>query len=662
MYPQSSSGQNQLPYSAEQFTAQPMNLSLNNPPWVPQVPLLDPGMANMLPYISAAVALEIQNNMQKNPLRVFAFNLFGRNNYQNDEFSKLVAGVADTAVIACTKRIYGSLEQAVPAIVIQLVEHSTCVQVQLYPSLEYYVQPNDKPYVTDQINKFNAVAGELQSWRQRSQTPNSSYYGNTQQGYSPNAGYSGGGGGSYGDGSSLRGMTGGQGHQPMVYNTRPFGNPAVVGRQMDTGRVFGNAGPPVVQQPTHQPFQFQQPVQTTKTQETQVNNQVTTPFATQTAEITEVEEIVAYGNEGMWTPSDRFPYFSATQRSTHYATMAFLPNSVVKPRVFSRKDMEYDRHATGGGFGPIPSQLKLAPAAEIQEKLFKTVEQIVSQKDASLGENLSNLVVTESTGTVSCENEAWLTVEMHRLCADTDDKTPFIFRAYMRINDFVLNEADDSSALVNFANSGTYAELHRRMDSSANIVGRELWALVNRRMTRKVNEVLQQNLGLAKMVIDDFYGDIETLIPYLNEKYGKIVHDGFLAKQESDIRSVLQSPHEDAVQAMWDNYFAGYEFAEGAPKPVLSGIASDVSLTLLDCNAHELDIALLPKGGTAIIPSLMPNLHAMLAELFEDAETKRVHFDRHLIKTNDGHILQATRGYLSKQEDGKCFYLLSVVR
>src|ERR1700756_3849588 len=120
------------PYNPERG---PMQIALNNPPCVPQFQA--PAFMNdLIPVIAAAIALDIQNDAQKSPPRMFVYNLVSRNGFQNEIFAGLVMGTVDWVLMALAERKFQNPEQAAQAFVPKMVEMFIAVQIMSYQQLQ----------------------------------------------------------------------------------------------------------------------------------------------------------------------------------------------------------------------------------------------------------------------------------------------------------------------------------------------------------------------------------------------------------------------------------------------------------------------------------------------------------------------------------------------
>lgn len=132
-----------------------------------EVPRFDINLGDMNPYGNQAmVALiaEIQNSASKNPIRIFAANLYSENRYANQAFADLLCIFA--AHVATT--VYND-RRADPAQVIQadappVVEAACAGLVAQYQALEQFVPQGGEQVISEGLNRWEYVQREAQQY------------------------------------------------------------------------------------------------------------------------------------------------------------------------------------------------------------------------------------------------------------------------------------------------------------------------------------------------------------------------------------------------------------------------------------------------------------------------------------------------------------------
>jgi hypothetical protein len=256
---------------------------------------------------------------------------------------------------------------------------------------------------------------------------------------------------------------------------------------------------------------------------------------------------------------------------------------------------------------------------------------------------------------------AWIVGGLNRLTAPSE-LVPDVYRAHARIATPVITKVDESELVAGLAASKTYLSLRDKLSAAvAEGATPGLWSLIETKMTALVNRILQQKLALPNasgeaLSIDSFLNDVEDLVSYLGKEYGQNVQQAFLKNQRKEIQSAFASLSEDSAKNLTTIFMAGLKFDETS-KPIITYVSSDFSLTYLDCMSYELDVDLAKNLGTLVTATLSPVLHTMLEGLFSEVEESGVDYERHLIMTNDGRVLEAACGYL-----GEKAYLLTLVK
>lgn len=640
--------QSQLPYSPEQMQRPFLNISPNNPPFVPNYQG-DQFLMQMTPFIAGATAVEIQNSAQKNPLRMFMFNQYSENNFMNAAFNTLVIGVMDYIALCLAQGRYQNPEQAAQEAVPAMCEMACALSLRQFPQLEQYLTQDMAQRVRNSISQFDNLSNQIQMMKNRmgggAYQPQGQFGGSQWQnmgGYNqPRAGFS-------------RNPTG-----PGFTTTVAPEVGAAVFRAGQTNvgvgpvagtRIIGGGGKYSQQAPDEsvvkQPFTARQPT-AAQIDEAQI------------VDVTEPEEVPATSGKIKWRPSPSYPYFPAYNPEKAELFFKKEADGTVVPILKERNVavMDYDRHGTS--FGPVPRMLELNDTA----RTLALIEQGVKELNKAVGEAATDGEEAEKKLTTyvkrefiaeTCISAAWFNGSLERLTTP-DGKMPDVFRVYARITDPIIGEKDESDAVKNFGSSKTYIELREKLDASVNEISPKLWATANGKMTRLVNRVIRQNLSIPGLEIESFVADIQDLIDILGNKYGDVVQNSFLKHARENIASAFQLLYEDIAKGMTQDFLADRQFPNDAV-PQFTYLASDYSLTYLNCWSYELGVQLADGIASAITPTALPLLHELLDGLFKDVDANPAQFERHLITTNDGRVLEATRGYI-----GQDFYLLTLL-
>jgi len=640
--------QQQLPFSPEQVQTPYLNIGLNNPPYVPNY-VGNPIVASYAPLIAASAAMLIQQESNRSPLRLFMYNQYSQNNFCNQDFDSLVVAILDYITFEMlTNRSNPEIiaQDAVP----MLVGLLCAVNVKIFPELQRYTTPQFMQGINNDIMQFDMIARNIKGMQQNM----GGMYPNQQQyGLPPRTGYT----------QPVQNQMPGRWNQspvptPMVGNTALFINqsrpvfeaaaPVTIG-----GSKYGNdskVNPAFsTADPLKQPFAAREP------------NVIEASVANALREVTVSESGVD------WKPTKAdhyFPAYNPVHQVLYY--MLDSDNNIVDINLKERTDpiMDYERHSLSTVFGSSPKELSFASIDTTLNNIRNGINEINaatellndSENDPSIDKNDPSIVtyVKKETIAETSLQVAWLIGALDRLQAT--DKIPDVYRAYARIAEPIVGEKDESDAIKNFGISKTFIELREKLDSSVNDISHELWGMANLKMTDLINRILKQNLSIPKLSIDSFVNDIQDLIEYLGNKYGTVIQDAFMKHQRDHIAATFQLMYEGIDDELTSDFMTDRSFVV-APK--ITYLASDYSLTHLNCTAFELEVELSKETAAVVTETYTPLMHALLDGLFKDVDTHTEHsyFDRHLIRTSDSRVLEATKGYV-----GENVYLLTLIK
>lgn len=624
--------QNQpLPFNPLQQQAPLLNLSLNNPPYVPRYNG-DPQLQQMTPTVAAITAMEIQNNLNKNPLRMFMFNMYSQNSFANREFEILVTTIMDYMSLGLMNRSYYNIDMAMQLAIPEMVEMFCAANIRAFPSLEGYLDPSIINISYNAINNLDRIMVTLNSMKQQQQ------YGYQQNQYQNNNRYM---------------MQGNSGYQqtPISSAIAPSSSSGIFSSNQQqmrndpgTGRaITGSRYNNVTTNPT---VELQQPFTPRNNKMNEEVNNTTTDS---------VVIVPANNSKYKWKPTNTQHYLLAydpTEYTLKYKVntetgtvmAAFLENKI-------GSDMEYDRHVINTVFGHIPKELSFDNESLVLTNIKYGIDGInnATEKLHNITDDTdvhSPEITTFIDNKVICDTSlksAWFTLAINRLRADTVDNIPYVYRVYADIAEPIISTVDYYDIVKDYGSSRTYIELREKLDSSINEVNIELWSLVNKKMTDLINRILKQNLALPNYRIDSFVADIQDMSELIITKYGDNIFDAFVKNQKEYIASTIHVLDKDIAKDMTSYFLDEYTFAEDL-EPKITYVASGYSLTYLNCISHELNIELSDNVGVVVERKYTPLMHDLLDGLFKDIDERGSSFDRNLIRTADGRILEGTRG------------------
>jgi hypothetical protein len=504
--------------------------------------------------------------------------------------------------------------------------------------------------------------------RQQQQQPQTNFQNNGvgtgfNQGRMQPASWSGRGTGQQSSGGGMfnRGGNGQTGGRPSVFgrgDNLNLSEAARTGGAMNAGRY--NTARPATDNAAQQPFHPRQvhPKEEPMVQTQQNFDDVHEP----------VRELASSGKI-KWKPSEEFPYLPAFNPETHDLYFIVTEEGKVLPDVQEKEEMDYDRHATGASvFGGIPKNLMLDKTTETLLRIKQGVEAISGEtKPAPVAEGATPVPfrsVVDSDIRVQWNLQtAWLQGQFTRVARASELGHPEVYRIYAQIADPSVGAKDETDYVRNFHSSTSYSQLGDKLRSGANDLTPELWANLNNRMTAAVNRILRLNLGFPALSIDNFALDIEDLIEVMGKK-GNMIKKAFFERQAEVIFRAIQTLDTESGDDMRTLLINPTDFAaDDAPK--ITWVSSYNTLTYLDARSHELGVELAAGQANQIDPALTPELFKLADELFKEISKVGIDktgpkgdklFDRHLLRTTDGRVLELTQGWLSDE----C-YLLTLV-
>ena len=248
----------------------------------------------------------------------------------------------------------------------------------------------------------------------------------------------------------------------------------------------------------------------------------------------------------------------------------------------------------------------------------------------------------------------WFSAAMDRVGVDNGE-TPHVYRAYAQITDPVIGFKDESGYIRELASSKTFIELREKMKGSADEISKELWMVCHRKVTDMVNRVVCNNVSLPDLSIESFVDDVEDLLNLIEREYGLVVREAIEKHQKENIKACFNLLDENIAKNMTADMIGDRQFVEDHA-PVVTYLVSEISITLINCLAAELEVQLPVGHSAALTKDGAKQLYFLAKDLFLDLESTPGFFERHYIRTLDHRTLELTKGYL-----GESFYMLSLV-
>lgn len=674
------------PYNPQR---QPLQLSLNNPPCVPQFQA--PGFMNdLIPVIAAAVAMDLQNNAQNSPPRMYAYNLVSENAYQNAEFAGIVMGVVDWVCLGLAERKFQNPEIAAQTLIPKMCEIYVANQVVQHAELQQNVPPAMQAHINGLVGLYQAVGNEIGAFKQ------SPVYASMMQQQQQNTGWGnnqGGGWGNQGGGQQWgqqqgSAWAGGQNNQRWGaqqgsgwMQQRPAARQFTGGLNAGGGSsgLFaggGNATPVSSGESSFNTSRFE----TRVAEEHPVKKSAWVPPAEQAVEAANQAQQAAKQVETkpvgstdehvdstklVWRASDTQPYSPAYNPRTHLLYLRKLADGTVAQLVKERTDssMDRDKHRLPTAFGPAPKHIDTTKSVDSLHRVsagVKLLTEVVGDGEAGDEPPKKPLVqvIEEAWVLEPTESLAWLQGRLKCLAVMQDQPTPDVFRIRAQVAEPFVSNKDERGAIESFAEAKSYEELQEMLLSVEAAMSGPLFAAIDRKLTDVVNRVLSQMLSIGDIRIQSFVADVADLPPVIRKYYGETFENAFLGNQTKFIRAAFAkfAEAEDEV-LLTDNLLMDRVYSKDN-EPKITYLTSNHTLTYLNVTAIELELELDPKDKVASMITIdTPELHRLAESIFEAASGPVDNFARHLICTADDHVLELTEGLIGSE-----IYLIRKIR
>lgn len=622
-----------LPFNPQQPQTQPIQYTLDRPPYVPQVQVPQ-NLSYLLPNVCSMIANEACAQMGKNPGRMFTFNQMANNGFQNAEFATAVATAFDILLLMLAKNIYSVPEAGVNEVVSKTMAILTCRNLAMYSQLAAMSDPRALQEGQNLLNEANMMQQEIVMMKQRYAAPQQQWQNNNQ--------------GQYGGGvpSGFAGMPqGNQGHHPGMYprfgspvhnnqpqqqwnsssGPSPFtrgGNPTQTSTPLaeNTGRYDylnkGNNSPAMTQQQIFQqnkpePMLVQAPAAPVAVPE--VKKELVW-FSShhqfhQPAYNTETEKLVLYeivdGNKTYVLAKVVTIGVNEVDRSKHTLTTPMMAHTSHIPQGSPTRQAAFEKSV---------------------EKLTQVESPVLNTKAAISGKALIRNFVEElifdtkvAQKMVSPENDCGV-FQMN--CVKG---TPFV--ATKDIQDIASKISD----MRNFQEIALTMQsiLNSEIDSEVKDFIFELDLM----LTKEVNNLLQNKMSIA-VTIESFIDDICDISEYLKENKGETFSRAFDAYQEEFINIFLKPIDDpDLVQQMQESLIDPEEGVEVKLSSVFYW--HNHTITSIRMHSSELRIGIGEKTSSIITEQSFPVLRSFCKKLFDSVAKEERGYAHHVLVTTD---------------------------
>lgn len=638
--------QPQLKYDPQQQYHQFLSINPHMPPYVPNIQAPTPQVGPYMAMVAGKLAAKIQNAARENPLRMTVFNLAAENNYGNQYFDTMATMAIELTAYLMTQR--EPAEAAVEKATELVHDYYTAANVRVYNVLGQFIpDPNVRSAIQGTITNFDNTANMLQQFMQQLRSQGGGYQqaqsqhfngGAQTQGYAANsyaAGQSGGGQASFSGGGGLFDPV------PGSTNTAVAALPAATSGSGNFSQWNGPAEAIPI------------PAASGNVIDVDVANTTTVDAHT-----------------GNWKPNLLTePYFYAYEPSKWNAKLLVQNDGTTIPDYIPKTEsekMDYNAHATNNVFGKVPDFLDVTQAAKTMERISAGVNQLNHEAlDDEPEGNVTTVktMIAEKWLFATSESDAWMRASLARLMVEPGENgLPHVYRTYARVAEAVVGNVDETQIIRDLVKCKSFLGLREKMTNLGSEMSTALYNAVNFRMTELVNRKVRQELGLRKVSIENFYDDIGDMVEYLKTKFGEVVKGGFLRNQEADIARNLQTLSKTVAELESDAILHGMAFPKDN-KPAITFVASNYSLTYLDCMSWDLNVEMGFDIPVKLTQEVTPLFYQLVKGAFLDADkhetedNKALAIARILMRTNDGRIFECSRGALADES-----YLITLLK
>lgn len=668
-----------LPVPADRLQGQFLNIQLGHPPYVPQNLQLNQYEAQFVPTLCSLLVMEIQNKSRSNALRTFMFNLFSQNNYANQFFDSLAVGTIEFIQLGVAKRVYMDFQNGMQDAVSKVTEMMAANLIRQFQGVAAYLPQQLQQPLMALMQQYDATVNEISQFKQSLQRQ---MMGGTMQPMGMGGGMMMMGGQpgmmmqqQNNAGAMLSGSTG-------LFTTGNTGSTNASGRM---GRnMADDGGSPFDEEVTFEPAQVvKQPFQSRQeapvVAPAPVIQRVTGDFefdntweddskpASLTAAPQQPEEPVlvsAAESDAKFIGNAKQPYGVAYNPNTHVLFHQIGKEGnvglVIKPKGDIMDLAKLETRTVAGDTGMIGVDAKATDmnavwgAVDAMRNVTKDDDAVVDPEDIQA----PDVTATNELDFHTSLDAAVLAARIahHEACTKAARALP-VFETYSMLIGAVPLMEDYNAILEELGKLESYLALNQRLNELRPVMNDKAWYMVNATMTLAINKVLRHNLGIDGLDISNFNEDIEKLFPYLegNVNYGGVIYNGFVNNQKDVIARALGSLNAEDREMIKNEVLAA---PEGDNAPKFNIIGETVSITLLDCRLHELNLDLEAGGaGVAVISTLVPDFYKLVEGIILRGEAIDHNFSDHLIVTNDLRVLKVDRGHLNRD-----FFIVSLAK
>lgn len=178
--------QAQLPFDPFNATNPQLPVQIGYAPFQVQVSCSQ-AMQTYVGLVTSLLIAEIQSRVQSNALRMFMFNQYSRNGYQNEDFVELIDISINYAEVLLMQRRAQNTEQAIRQAVAEVCSFAACGPVRDFPAIQSYLNPQMIQEAQQGLSNMSLIVRQVMEMkaRQNGGFPQGNQFGGQQIGGYP---------------------------------------------------------------------------------------------------------------------------------------------------------------------------------------------------------------------------------------------------------------------------------------------------------------------------------------------------------------------------------------------------------------------------------------------------------------------------------------------
>jgi len=628
-------GQQMIPFN--QIIHPQMNVIVGNPPFIPNV-MCSPNMQRLLPLVTSLLMNEITSKAMSNPLRIYMFNKYAMNGFNNPDFVELVDMVINNVEVLLIDRQAPTEDMAIQQSVTSLTTWVAAGALKENMQIQHVLNPQIVNQAQQDLQKLSfTVQRIIQHKNQLSQPQMMQVPYQGQQFSYP--------------------QTQQTQQQPLMTGGFATGNsgsmfppPATqVSGAVSRWERLNKKNQDVIENQTHQTTSssWRRAINSefgsnTKTSEVpKAPAQITQPIQTD-------KKPVLITNSGTpafkvgdlnWSsiPTQPYPPVYNFYRNVPLMVESEKGNMYVflKTEAEGESIVKYDDHLIGT---VIPKGV--TSHSEIIEETIINKPELIPPEVSVYENNTMMFCTTEESGVV----DSLLEATVHNAFETHNAYRQFLYVARpMRTE----HPKECTEFVRGVSNSGTFSNASEKIKQGyLNVKTRTVARILNKLLTDELNEVLKIGLML-KAKIDDFCTDSVELDAILRNSKGNDIANALKESEGMILRRIVNIPSDDEIEGFVSSMFDSKEQIEKQLN--LSWSCYSVSYTHLNYDVDQLGLAMIRKDAGLVSPELTPELYSIAKGILESENNSLFEVYKHYIRTKDEYVFEISRGLLNNK-------------